>query len=932
MARRKKALKLPEGSVEHLAQRSYSRSNSSRSSVYTNYNNTPSSLPTSPTLQIRFKRILSNSRKSKAASHLRLRRKDPPIIIQSSDNFTSCTQNNIPTSETHSKPPFTAPSTTNPPVLRPLSANSTNHYHHHFHHHHYSRSNSTASSSSSFSNCPPAFRMQQMLPPQPTEVAAAAAVATATTTTGRSRSRRSNHRSHPSTGSTDRYLPDSSNQYRPASLNHSSTRRSHSQTNKGRSSSSASHHIPVNAMASLENLSQLDFTSPSIRLKRNGTVTGGRSSSSPIRNFFFRLFRRRSNLRITNLRKNLALRLPGSDGKFRQYRVKSIQMFRTRRKPKMPPPVRGQISQPLSVTHRTGIDNTGRGDLLSIRSRRSLARRSTRDKGDSTASTHYTGYTEAFNNLEYDYRTHRNSSENSLLDQRIDQRLDRIQLELDEARKMKRQLSSSSRGSSRNPSSSFMSLTPSAVIERRPDINRRISTSRKVSHPNDPVKVEEALAFVNTWSAYLRRAIAVRIVLRQEIQKLEELEQTEWQQLHAVQEEDDRSSYTGETETVSSFGTESTISKQYPRAPVRRSPVRKPVSRNSYYSTADEGVLTGDVYYPANGDAVSVSPISPKPNTPSLYESIERKTHKRTASSIRRALTHDRMSEKYSSLMVPVALKEKELPALPVEELSDASSFSKPGKESAWIRGTSSTGSSVKAPRPLPEAPVVQEVKEGSPASSKKKYPGIPKGLPRLLQQQRNMSDKILADMVQEMEELQVRSRTLSGMAKSHRDDEVSLGSDGASFESKSDEYQTPSVSDASLSSDLSIALQPLNKASSASLQQRKANHYVLDSESPRHMTSNPNLPSSSSSVSSTRSQQYSDLRNISAKSAVPRKISTATTESLAAAASVNLSRGKMNKRRTHKPHSRSRSGSSEDDADSIMKDIGERWVAVTDS
>lgn len=53
---------------------------------------------------------------------------------------------------------------------------------------------------------------------------------------------------------------------------------------------------------------------------------------------------------------------------------------------------------------------------------------------------------------------------------------------------------------------------------------------------NEPIKVEEALAFVNTWSSYLRRAIAVRIILRQEMQGLDRAklkrEQQEWEDIH----------------------------------------------------------------------------------------------------------------------------------------------------------------------------------------------------------------------------------------------------------------------------------------------------------------------------------------------------------------------------------------------------------------
>lgn len=76
------------------------------------------------------------------------------------------------------------------------------------------------------------------------------------------------------------------------------------------------------------------------------------------------------------------------------------------------------------------------------------------------------------------------------------------------------------------------SLNPG--VETEPVSDKKLFSLDKDGH-NDPIRVEEALAFVNTWSSYLRRAIAVRIVLRQEMQ---ELEQHKLQREHAWEDVD----------------------------------------------------------------------------------------------------------------------------------------------------------------------------------------------------------------------------------------------------------------------------------------------------------------------------------------------------------------------------------------------------------
>ncbi|KAF5095262.1 hypothetical protein D0Z00_003222 [Geotrichum galactomycetum] len=72
---------------------------------------------------------------------------------------------------------------------------------------------------------------------------------------------------------------------------------------------------------------------------------------------------------------------------------------------------------------------------------------------------------------------------------------------------------------------------------------------------------ENSVEFVNSWSEYLQRAIAVRVALRKEFKRSNTVEETEWQQqgLNSLEEDEEEtaSSYIGETETVNSFDTSS---------------------------------------------------------------------------------------------------------------------------------------------------------------------------------------------------------------------------------------------------------------------------------------------------------------------------------------------------------------------------------------
>lgn len=945
MARRKRSV-AHKGSVDHLAH----RTNTNPAAA--------SSLPTSHTFQTRFKRIFNNKQEQHQEQ---------------------------PLSRRHSSKKYTADDLDD--ELRPTSP-ASNHYHHHFHHHHFSRSNSDASSASSFSNRPHSRFLD--LPPQPTEVASGSAAAAAASAAAAQRYH--NHynqharlpaqhthlparnetalarypASAPARSPSRRYhhqpsgTPSGPQLARNTSSKHNQSHhhRQRSQLSRQPSTSSLFHqqmmphrynsiHSNIAArMASLESMASTgSFVPPpaAVRLKRSASIASVHGLA-PIKNFFLRLFKRRTAGVITTtssrkrrrpFRRALALKLPPQYKIFRQKRQQTS--------------MRGQISQPLSVTRHSGMDKTGQGEVLSIKSRYSIKvpRKSSQRKRQSMGGTH---------------------------EVQLQDRLNRLQAELDEAKHMQRNESKRS-SSARNDSILSMdsSLMDDALMRRmslssanhqfRPAANA--SVMRKVSATDfeSGVKIEDALALVD----YLRQAIAERIVLRQRIRTLEKQEHAEWQRLNSVEEEE---SITGKTETVSSFSSippspavrivenfKPVHARGYSQATTMTT--RKVSSASSYYSARDNhengygyGTWQGDVFYDANGDSVTVTPIQSRRNSQSKHQE---KSHKRTASSIRRALRPERMADKYNALLVlggGASNTRKELPPLPIEEEPSPKEDAVPAlpqqNDNAWVRSNSPALSSSTAssrPRPLPPTP---ERKTASKESMSSKNSNLGKqsvtrtGVSGLLQQQRKMSDKILADMVQEMEELQARSMLLSDMAKSQKSpttESIPSNENGSLFLPSSDEetttdlgFKSGTYSTSSSSSDLSPARE-LRKQLSLNTD-KKSNHYLLENNSAQTPNGNTRAVSHGG-VRMTPPKMRNARSTVVPLPSVPRKVSTA--ESIAAGANVNLSRGKVNRRRPPSTSLRRQSDASDASSNSEEETLstgngilGSTWVSAT--
>jgi hypothetical protein len=257
------------------------------------------------------------------------------------------------------------------------------------------------------------------------------------------------------------------------------------------------------------------------------------------------------------------------------------------------------ISGPIMVIKHSGLMETGNSEILSIQSKRSSSMIRVKVPDESPLQ-----YSRASSSNLSRFDSAQSSSGDSY--DTVDARLDRLQRELDDTRRMRRHLSNASGYTRRSGSSSgstssssffyrqnsllrsksFISLTSQVLSthEDHPEVIKRSDLfTRKslryglghMTHPPSSGRIfrldremdgkernsENSVEFVNSWSEYLRRAIAVRVALRKELKRSNTVEETEWQQqgLNSLEEDEEEtvSSYIGETETVSSFNTSS---------------------------------------------------------------------------------------------------------------------------------------------------------------------------------------------------------------------------------------------------------------------------------------------------------------------------------------------------------------------------------------
>ncbi|CAN6666443.1 hypothetical protein TRVA0_038S00452 [Trichomonascus vanleenenianus] len=280
--------------------------------------------------------------------------------------------------------------------------------------------------------------------------------------------------------------------------------------------------------------------------------------------------------------------------------------------------------------------------------------------------------------------------------------------------------------------------------------------------------IDEALAFVETWSTYLRRAIAIRVILRRQI-----LEQRKG--MYAADNADDSSVF-----SVSSVSSDS--SSVYSDSSSARGSSRVS-NRSSYSSTGsakssrtatpnlrgdsgDEGssVANGKSrsnggYYPSS-DTYSLSQYtyssttasrqsSQASNRSSLYgmsrsPPVPRNVDRERVNAIRESLEQGGIYQKYSSLVTPPATHEH-------SEQSQSPSSYRPvykGRENLWIHQKRIPS------RPLPTPPTM-----APPAREEDENEHEKSG-----EDTRNKSKQILTRMYSELAQLQDKSRELNNI------------------------------------------------------------------------------------------------------------------------------------------------------------------------
>lgn len=344
---------------------------------------------------------------------------------------------------------------------------------------------------------------------------------------------------------------------------------------------------------------------------------------------------------------------------------------------------------------------------------------------------------------------------------------------------------------------------PAVDLETSQPVERR--NSKKMDKETD-LQVNEALAFVDTWSSYLRRAVAVRVVLRQEIHSMEEQEEEEWrnsqQQRTSYSSSDNDSLYSSASTMTSATSASSLVSSPTTRSPSPSSEIPSRASSQlakGDYNNHHRSEFYREIDFTDTDESLDVNSLAQAP-TPSSQQRLSAYSPDKLKrlSEIRQSLDQRDIEKKYSSLIRPQSVQSEITPLagssdsqwstitpqrrsmsdLPNYRSSSDSltSIMRPGKESVWLKPKAT-----KAVRPLPTVPggrtdsrISSVPEKMRPVSSA----AIPDYTAPVLHEQRSMSDKILKDMYQELEELQHRSAQLSDLVKNKRDSGISTDSD----------------------------------------------------------------------------------------------------------------------------------------------------------
>lgn len=336
--------------------------------------------------------------------------------------------------------------------------------------------------------------------------------------------------------------------------------------------------------------------SPVMLARRRSSTRSSRGS--PIKLFFRRLFRRRSKAKFfftkNQLRRQLSFDVVHSPDKISTYRVKSIELLKLRPTPQRSNSQKAfQVQQPpvlsslptRAVARRSALLDTFQGPQRE-QTQRQAAQKQQQNKENllprvSEASLNKDG----FGGFEFDYRTTQppRIPQDTHLETAVTPET-QPQPTIPEVKIQDTAAVAAASAASHLPSKrgSVRSARGSSLCRAEYSVNRKASKRGRSTLPiirrvdlydsenpadilrsseptitgkgskfDDPHEVEAALEFVGTWSNYLRRAIAVRVVLRQEIQSWEQQEEEDYRKSSSSYDSDSLYSNSTDSSTTS---------------------------------------------------------------------------------------------------------------------------------------------------------------------------------------------------------------------------------------------------------------------------------------------------------------------------------------------------------------------------------------------
>jgi hypothetical protein len=349
-----------------------------------------------------------------------------------------------------------------------------------------------------------------------------------------------------------------------------------------------------------------------VMLVRRRATTARVKGSSPIRRFLKFLFRKRSrpqfNFTKQQLRKQLSFEVIQSPSKPGKYRIKSIDIFRLHPKPRKAVSNSSSDGGGAMVSpHPVGNNKTAIESTSPIQNQNQL------------------------DGFDFDYR------------EKPPQQAETIHSVTVPRRSSKRQ------GKVRRTSSKRSTILP--IIRRIDVFGAENFPDAWVASPpefDEASKVDEALAFVSTWSSYLRRAIAVRVVLRQEIHSWELQEEERWRR--SMESSSASSSYqTDPSETTTTASSSPRLS--HSTSVSSSSFSSQSTSSGSRADNRSQSDWIGQLQEPRTASRLPRPTMTPIVGSPAVQDKTTPTELQLKRQSLRQSLDQARLAQKYASLV-----------------------------------------------------------------------------------------------------------------------------------------------------------------------------------------------------------------------------------------------------------------------------------------